>query len=93
MFRNDRMLLYICRTMNYNLSCSFCIEAGNKNKSIRNIIKESISPERLSSYFFKTNHLENSECIDCPVLPVCGGGCPLDRETDQGVNKVACSFY
>ncbi len=88
------MLLYICRTMNYNLlSYSFCIEAGNKNKSIGNIIKESISPERLSSYFFKTNHLENSECIDCPVLPVCGGGCPLDRETDQDVNKVACSFY
>jgi hypothetical protein len=71
-----------------------CIEhVGNKNKSIGNIIKESISLERLSSCFFTANHLENSECIDCPVLPVCGGGCPLDREIDQGVNKVACSFY
>lgn len=81
--------------MNCNLSCSFCIEAGNKNKSIGNIIKESISPKRLSYYFFKTNHLENSECIDCPVLPVCRGACPLDRDRgiDQGVNKVACPFY
>ncbi|EEX70737.1 hypothetical protein GCWU000325_02321 [Alloprevotella tannerae ATCC 51259] len=47
----------------------------------------------MSSYFFKTNHLENSDCIDCPVLPVCGGACPLDRGIGQSVNKVACSFY
>ena len=71
-----------------------CIEhVGNKSKSIGNIIKECISLGKLSSCFFKNNHLENSECIDCPVLPVCGGGCPLDREVDKGTNKISCSFY
>lgn len=71
-----------------------CIEqVGDKSKSIGNIKNEGISLEKLSSCFFKFNHLENSECIDCTVLPICGGGCPLDREADQGTNKKSCSFY
>ena len=71
-----------------------CIEhVGNKSRSIGNIVQESISLGKLSSCFFKNNHLENSDCIDCPVLPVCGGGCPLDREVDKDANKMSCSFY
>lgn len=71
-----------------------CIEQiGDKSKSIGNIVNESISLEKLSSCFFKFNHIENSECIDCSILPICGGGCPLDREADQGTNKTSCSFY
>ena len=71
-----------------------CIEhVGNKSRSIGNIVQESISLGKLSSCFFKNNHLENSDCIDCPVLPICGGGCPLDREVDKDANKMSCSFY
>ena len=32
MFRNNRIVLYICPTMNCNFSCSYCFEAGNKRK-------------------------------------------------------------
>lgn len=33
---------------------------------------------------FENNCLENTDCINCPVLPICGGGCPLDRAVDNG---------
>lgn len=71
-----------------------CIEhIGNKSKSIGNIVTETISLSKLASCFFKCSHFENEECLNCPVLPVCGGGCPLDRELDNGDNTVSCSFY
>lgn len=71
-----------------------CIEhVGNPQKSVGNILKENISLSGLATCMFKNNYLENTECMNCPVLPICGGGCPLDREADGGENNVACSFY
>ena len=32
MFRYNRILLYICPTMNCNFSCSYCFEVGSKRK-------------------------------------------------------------
>ena len=34
---------------------------------------------------------ENDECRECPVLPICGGGCPLEREQSILANeKMQC---
>lgn len=71
-----------------------CIEhIGDHSKSVGNIVKRSVSLQKIASCFFKFNHLENSECINCSVLPVCGGGCPIDREKENGNNEISCSFY
>lgn len=71
-----------------------CIEhVGNPQKSVGNILKENMSLSKLSMCMFENNCLENTDCINCPVLPICGGGCPLDRAVDNGKNNIACSFY
>lgn len=74
--------------------CYSNILAGLHQKAVC-VASELTSPALVSKFYdpeYEATH-DNPECIDCPVLPVCGGGCPLDREIDQGVNKVACSFY
>lgn len=71
-----------------------CIEhIGNKDKSVGNILSKEISLTDISTCFFNQCHMENSECLQCNVMPICGGGCPLDREADNGSNRISCSFY
>lgn len=71
-----------------------CIEQiGNPDKAAGNILSKQISLTDVSTCFFNQCYLENSECTQCKILPICGGGCPLDRETDKGSNKISCSFF
>lgn len=71
-----------------------CIEQiGDKSKAIGNIVQKELSLAKMASCFYEKHYLENQECLNCSILPVCGGGCPLDRQADNGKNNVACSFY
>jgi len=58
-----------------------CLEfIGNKSKSIGNINTFSISISRLANQALKYDPFEDSECRKCSILPICGGGCPNNRE-------------
>lgn len=71
MFRNNKMLLYICPTMNCNFSCSYCFEAGNKTKSymspeVENAIVRFISAnkdKKISIIWFGGEPLLNVDTI------------------------------
>lgn len=58
-----------------------CLEfVGNKSKSIGNINTFSISISKLANQALKYDPFEDSECRKCSILPICGGGCPNNRE-------------
>ncbi|TCO94382.1 uncharacterized protein EV202_10581 [Bacteroides heparinolyticus] len=58
-----------------------CLEfIGNKAKSIGNINSFSISVSKLAKYALKYEPFEDPECQKCSILPICGGGCPNERE-------------
>lgn len=42
---------------------------------------------------FGHNPFESDECVNCNVFPICGGGCPIDRNKNWGQNKKYCSIY
>ena len=71
-----------------------CIEhIGNKDKSVGNILTKEISLTDISSCTFSQCYMDNAECQQCKIMPICGGGCPLDREAEFGSNRLSCSFY
>lgn len=71
-----------------------CIEElGNKSKVVGNILNKEVSLLKLADCAFEYDCFCNQECLNCEVFPICGGGCPLDRQKDKGINNMACSFY
>lgn len=69
-----------------------CLEfVGNKSKSIGNINTYSISISKLAKQALKDDPFEDSECKKCSILPICGGGCPNNRELNiSGGKKRIC---
>ena len=60
---------------------------GEKEKSIGKITKFNASISKQSNYALRYGPFENNECRECLVLPICGGGCPLEREQSIKANK------
>lgn len=57
-----------------------CLEfLGNKSKSIGNIKKLSISISKMAECALSYDPFEDKECMNCAILPICGGGCPNNR--------------
>lgn len=64
---------------------------GKIEKSIGNIKEFNISISKQSNHALRFSPFENDECRECPVLPICGGGCPLEREQSILANeKMQC---
>lgn len=71
-----------------------CLEhLGLPNNKVGDLAKGTLSLEKLSETMFGHNPFDSDECINCNVFPICGGGCPIDRNKNWGKNKKYCSMY
>lgn len=72
-----------------------CIEhLGDKTKKIGSVNEHSISLPALSKCTFENDPFEDAECKTCNVLPICGGGCPIDCiKFKKGEIASRCSYY
>ncbi|MCC8095335.1 MAG: SPASM domain-containing protein [Tannerellaceae bacterium] len=43
---------------------------------------------------FIADPFDDQECLACNVFPICGGGCPIDRQKKkEGIKIDHCSAY
>lgn len=72
-----------------------CIEQiGNPSKRIGSLKEDTISRHSIALSVFQEDPFNDPECLDCPVLPICGGGCPIDRiKKACGESREVCSIY
>lgn len=72
-----------------------CLEhMGQPTLSIGNITTGKLSSMQLANMTFAADPFLDEKCQRCNVLPICGGGCPLDRLKEQGKDtKSYCSYY
>ncbi len=58
-----------------------CLEHAGKTKmSIGNISNFEISRKKHANYMFAHDPFNDEQCLKCAILPICGGGCPIDRK-------------
>lgn len=72
-----------------------CLEhMGQPTLSIGNITTGKLSSMQLANMAFAADPFLDEKCQRCNVLPICGGGCPLDRLKEQGKDTNSyCSYY
>lgn len=72
-----------------------CIEQlGNPSKRVGSLKEDKISKYLIAMSAFQEDPFNDPECIEGPVLPICGGGCPLDRiKKASGESREVCSIY
>lgn len=72
-----------------------CIEQlGNPSERVGSLKDDEISMQALGSCSFKEDPFNDSECINCNIFPICGGGCPIDRiKKANGSTCDVCSKY
>lgn len=53
------------------------------------------NPTLLNRQCFGADHLEDEKCRSCSYLPLCNGGCPIQRIENKFENKnnINCTFY
>lgn len=70
-----------------------CLEyLGNPIKAIGSLKDNKISRKKIKQCALQYNPFEDEECKVCPVLPLCGGGCPRNYEK-ANVKEIRCSRY
>lgn len=70
-----------------------CVElVRDSSRAVGNLLQKQVSFRDLSESALRYEGVWHEECMQCNVLPVCGGGCPLDRERDAGENRAACNY-
>lgn len=54
-------------------------EIGNKKKSVGNLLGDNVLTEiySRSSKYLLVSPFNNSTCLECEILPICMGGCPI----------------
>lgn len=58
-----------------------CLEfLGNKDKAIGNMLTHNINIRKQASHALSYDPFNDEECCNCEIFPLCGGGCPIDRE-------------
>lgn len=72
-----------------------CLEhLGNPQFKIGSIVDGKISRSKLIETSCSHLPFEDEECRKCAYLPICGGGCPVDRiKAKQGSIKSCCSIH
>lgn len=72
---------------------------GNKKYAIGNLDKEgrmiNINKTTLNRHLYGADPLENPVCSKCKYLPLCSGGCPIQRLENmyEGRKNNCCTFY
>ena len=71
-----------------------CLEhIDKKGTEIGNINNMSVSKRKVTQYAFAHSPFDDPECIKCKMLPICGGGCPLDRtRKERGMIDSTCPY-
>ena len=62
---------------------------GKTGYKVGNILSGNLSFKKLSEAAFGQDPFDDPKCRECAVLPICGGGCPIDRCK----MKNTCSIY
>lgn len=72
-----------------------CLEFLEREEfSIGNVMAGTMSFSKLSNSVFECSPFDDKHCLNCPVLPICGGGCPKDRLNRKDDNDFSyCSSY
>lgn len=72
-----------------------CLEhLGQPQHSIGNIVEYKVSLGKMAKMTFENDPFDDAECHQCKVLPICGGGCPIDRKKGENKGqKSYCSIY
>lgn len=71
-----------------------CLEhLGAPNNKVGDLKSGTMSLAKLSHAMLAQNPFHSAECLHCNILPICGGGCPIDREKYIGKDKRFCSIY
>lgn len=72
-----------------------CLEhLGQPQYKIGNIVDGHVSFGKVSKAILRNSAFDDEACKSCNVLPICGGGCPVDREKfKQNDVKPYCSYY
>lgn len=72
-----------------------CIEhLGDPTRHVGSLKEGKISLTALAQTTFAEDPFEDEACRRCNVLPICGGGCPLDRiAAKRGEGGSPCSYY
>lgn len=71
-------------------------DLGNPSKEIGNIIRyKEVDSLLLSKYVLGTDPYLDKKCTKCKYMPICGGGCPLERYMNkyEGMNIDTCTIY
>lgn len=56
-----------------------CLEhLGQPTLSIGNVTTGKVTFSKVADMAFRGDPFSDPECLHCPVLPICGGGCPND---------------
>lgn len=67
---------------------------GQPQHSIGNIVEYKVSLGKMAKMTFENDPFDDAECRQCKVLPICGGGCPIDRKKGENKGqKSYCSIY
>ncbi len=71
-----------------------CLEhIGDKSQSIGNIKNYSISISKMAKLALSNDPFDDIECSNCAILPICGGGCPIDRASKASGKSISlCPF-
>lgn len=72
---------------------------GNKKYAIGKVDKKGelniSNVVLLNRQLYGADQLEDAKCRTCPFLPICGGGCPIQRIENKfdNANNVCCTYY
>ena len=72
-----------------------CLEQlGSPSERVGSLNENFISLQRIGACAFQEEAFSDPECRECPIFPICGGGCPLDRiKKSKGDSCEVCSKY
>jgi len=69
-----------------------CLELlGDTSKAIGSLKDDTISLKEIKQCALRYDPFEDDECVKCPVLPLCGGGCPRDYEKENA-KEIRCTY-
>lgn len=54
-------------------------DIGIKERQIAHLHEKNIKTDLLTSYLVEADYLNDANCAQCKLMPVCNGGCPYDR--------------
>ncbi len=72
---------------------------GNTKYSLgkinKNGVVENVNRTLLNRQMYGADPLENKNCRKCPYLPICCGGCPIQRIENEfeGGKNICCTYY